>query len=763
VNHRMTKEPGAHGTLRRGAFPRLTARAISAAAVAVVTALAGAHAASAAEPTTLDATPFTPAAQNQTVTLVTGEQVTAHTVNGATSFSVSGTDAYSSYGSTGGDHYIIPAEAEPFLADGTLSLTLFDVTAMLGAGLTGDARIPVDLTFTAGSTPSAPPGVTLTSIAGSTATGYLTSFSGTAFAAGLRAAIGANVAVNRPADSGTLFGGLISMTSAASAVTPSATAKPQYVLHTLQIDGTDPTGAPWTTLALLENTDSFQSENTAVSLVDGIARIEVPAGHYALGITSYAYNVQGNAVVALLVLDNQFTVPDTPGTTTTVQFDARTATSPISANTPRPSTAQYMSAEWTRTDQTGAGTQILITLRDIPLYVDPQPASTSGSTHFLVQFDNAGPTTGPQYRYDTAFDNADIPADETYRILADQLATVHQDFYTDPAAGTVQDGFATTALDSSDEGFFIISTQAGYAGPVTDYVGTADGGRWVSDATLPSLVTLVGDAHTYVAGRTYEDDWARGPLATNLGQYAASSGLDDACYACGSGGDLSIGYNQLSDSESDHLAISSFGGETFDEALYANGTEVFDQIGATGVNLTGIPSNMTTWREVSDTTLPDDGYVSQSTATHTDLTFHYTPGSADPHSTLPSDYSCAGLPAPCQVLPILTLNYRLAANTENTSSSSVQTMGLTVSHLSYDGYGSHAPITSASVAVSFDDGSTWQPAALNGWNGHYLAIWPNPASAVGTSPELRVTATDATGGSIAQTITAAYTIGEQTP
>ena len=305
-----------------------------------------------------------------------------------------------------------------------------------------------------------------------------------------------------------------------------------------------------------------------------------------------------------------------------------------------------------------------------------------------------------------------------------------------------------------------------YSGPVTDYVGTADGGTWVDGVQTPSEVSVVGDARTYAPGHAYADDWSRGPLAPNLGQYADPSDFNQFCYGCAAGSDLTIGYNLLGDSEPDHLATFTAGPETYDEALYENGTEIFNQNGADEAEVTGVPADEATWREDYDTGFAGVSTVSQSTQTHTDLTFHYTPGSSAPSSTLPSDYYCdreGNFGAPCQVLPILTLNYMLAANTENTSSSPVQTMGLTVSHLSYGGNGSHAPVTSASVSVSFDGGTTWHRAALAGEDGHYTAIWANPSSAAGTSPELRVTATDAAGGSITQTITAAYTIAKQLP
>jgi hypothetical protein len=108
----------------------------------------------------------------------------------------------------------------------------------------------------------------------------------------------------------------------------------------------------------------------------------------------------------------------------------------------------------------------------------------------------------------------------------------------------------------------------------------------------------------------------------------------------------------------------------------------------------------------------------------------------------------------------MALAYQLASNDLNTSSVGAQVLGLTVGHLNYDGAGSHAAIKSAAVWVSFDGGKTWERVTVTGSDGHYTARWTNPASAKGTDPALRVTATDALGGSITQTITNAYTIAK---
>jgi hypothetical protein len=145
---------------------------------------------------------------------------------------------------------------------------------------------------------------------------------------------------------------------------------------------------------------------------------------------------------------------------------------------------------------------------------------------------------------------------------------------------------------------------------------------------------------------------------------------------------------------------------------------------------------------------------SQSTVTHTDLTLRYDPATAP---ALPAPSLCQGQSAstPCVILPALTLNYRLHTDQNNTSTGPVQVLNLNVGHLSYDGAGSHAPITGACVQVSFDNGSTWQPVPVIGFDGQYVALWPNKA---GSSPSIKVSATDAAGGSITQTITNAYTV-----
>jgi len=170
-----------------------------------------------------------------------------------------------------------------------------------------------------------------------------------------------------------------------------------------------------------------------------------------------------------------------------------------------------------------------------------------------------------------------------------------------------------------------------------------------------------------------------------------------------------------------------------------------------------IPATPTTYRAVLDNDLTGVPGFSQSTVTHTDLTVQYRPGTTP---ALPAQDFCIGQTptTPCTILPALDLNYQLATDESNTSHSPVQVLGLHVGHATFDGVGSRSRITSVSVSVSFDGGTTWQPAAVLGGNGSYAATWRNQA---GASPTLKVTAADAAGDSIAQTISNAYTIAGQ--
>ena len=124
-------------------------------------------------PAVAETVPFAAAPRAREVTLVTGDRVTVFPgPNGATNYALSSPPrtAFQSYQADGGDRYVIPSDAVPFL--GKLDKALFDVTAL---ARTQPGNTPLEVTFPAGAAPAALPGITLTSSAGNTATRYLAS------------------------------------------------------------------------------------------------------------------------------------------------------------------------------------------------------------------------------------------------------------------------------------------------------------------------------------------------------------------------------------------------------------------------------------------------------------------------------------------------------------------------------------------------------------------------------------------------------------
>ena len=67
-----------------------------------------------------------------------------------------------------------------------------------------------------------------------------------------------------------------------------------------------------------------------------------------------------------------------------------------------------------------------------------------------------------------------------------------------------------------------------------------------------------------------------------------------------------------------------------------------------------------------------------------------------------------------------------------------------------------APVTRASVSVSFDGGKTWHKARVSGRGGRYAAMFTAPPGAMVT---LRTGAADVAGGTVMETITSAYRTG----
>ena len=725
---------------------RNTARAL-AVAVGAATALSAVGVAHASPD--LSASPTAPTAAGHVVTLITGDRVLLRADGSYAVLAAPGsTGALDTFQNASGDRYFVPATALPYYSAG-LDPSLFDTNALVAAGATG--QVPLNLTFAPGTTPTAPAGVTLTSVSGSTAAGYLSATGGPAFAAALRAKVGADHTQGRPIGSTPLVPGLTDISLAGAATAPVAT--PHYPLHILQLNANDLTGKPVAGAdVLLIDADNVRAVNILAPINNGLDKLAVPSGNYTAIALFDDFDANGDFLATRTVVQD-LTVPATGTATATINESA--ATAQVGFTVPKPVNAQYQLITYLRQD--AAGNAASFAQIDFgappPTYVSPIAAPTTGKLDYLVQWGGSAPS-GQNYRYDVAFGSANgIPAQQQDNVSQNQAATVTDRFSADPATKGAQGSLLVGASDPllARYGGSAIGYGTPMPGDTTDYLVSNVGGLWQQQSFGSNNAVLVGDVQTYQARRDYTVDWAHGPLAAGLGQH---TGLQ-VCLTCAAGSTLGFGFNALGDSDPTHTGLLFTQPTSSHFTLYRNGTSVFDHDGYLGTVLDNVPAGPATYRGVFDLNLTGVAGFSQSTVTHTDLTLRYDPN-ATRGSTLPAPSVCVGQTAstPCAILPALTLNYRLNTDENNTSTSPVQALNLTVGHVSYDGAGSHAPITSATVQVSVDNGSTWQRVPVVGFDGHYVALWPNKA---GTSPSIKVTATDAVGGSITQTVTGAYT------
>jgi hypothetical protein len=151
-----------------------------------------------------------------------------------------------------------------------------------------------------------------------------------------------------------------------------------------------------------------------------------------------------------------------------------------------------------------------------------------------------------------------------------------------------------------------------------------------------------------------------------------------------------------------------------------------------------------------------DPHFPLSTSVTTAWRWHSRP---EPSATLPGGWYC-GLSASfqllrrCAVQPLLTLGYHVhGMSAAGQTLAGPQVIGLDIGHLQLT---AAAPVTRVSAQVSFSDGRTWLPATV-GAAGHdqFRVTFTAPARAYVT---LRVSAADAAGGSVTETILRAYSI-----
>ncbi|MFG3039274.1 S8 family serine peptidase [Streptomyces sp. NPDC048330] len=317
-----------------------------------------------------------------------------------------------------------------------------------------------------------------------------------------------------------------------------------------------------------------------------------------------------------------------------------------------------------------------------------------------------------------------IPADQRYRVRTAELATVDTRFHGTTAGAEA--GYSrlmhSPMQTVANFSFGRVTLQR----TLTEYV--TPGLRTYEAMKLGPVWTSAGSwqltaATKFTPGQQVRRDWNKAVVRTAL-----PSDLDYAAARVGAVG--AVAAAGLLDSGSGQWAVMRNGTDKELATVYRDGV-LLGTAPATTVAFPMVPERAE-YRVVTDVERTETGW-NTSTKVRTDWRFH----SAQAEGRT--------------LLPVLSVDYRLGTDLANSARTSSGTkVGIGVRHPK----GLSGPaITGVKLWASTDDGATWRQVRLDG---HLNGTIDNPATAGFVS--LRVTATDADGNSVDQTVTRAYQV-----
>jgi hypothetical protein len=734
-------------------------------AVATAATMAGAWPAAASPVVRAAATAAVSKAQSRSELLINGDRLE---VTGTASPSVAVAPAGSGFAASvielhlAGKTYAIPAAAFPYLGRG-LDLGLFDVTALPPGGI-----LPVRIAYH-GATPKLP-GITIIRAAGGIAQGYLTASSAKAFGAALARQLASDHAKASYGTDG-LFAHGVAIGLVGSVQVPAP--RPLFPMHPLTVHGITLAGTPDTgDIVFVFNADNnafFGDPNEAGNIFDGgTAKFSVPSGHYLAFGDFVDFDAHGNPVSERVVLVPRFTVSGSGAAS--VGVDERAATSQVTVVTPRPAVTSNLSWELRNAD--GAGHVNIFGWQEssnFPLWVSPTTQSPAAGT--LQVFTSArlvSPATAKSpYTYDLAFqDLSGLIAPQHYTAYPASLATVHARYFSGvrSAGGLLRVGLFPAQVQ---DGYFAAINQLNVPVRQREYLTAGTPAvDWISQywQTYNTVSGGQSDAtRTFSPGQDAHLDWNAYPLHTalNVNLLGTANPSPTLLSASRSADTLSLDVTPFSDSTPGHTGSGLFPGLGGNSGTISGSYEI-DQNGTkiaagdatkttspfgdffTQVKLSPNPSVLRFVLAGSRTGAP----YPLSTATKTVWTWNSRHKAG---VTIPNGWICLDGSQSCGAEPLLSLDYAVAGlGLSGTAPAGVQVVRVEAGHQQL----AAAPkITSITVQVSFDDGATWQPAQVVGSGKTRYAVFSAPP---GSYVTLKVTAADAAGSTISETITRGY-------
>jgi len=659
---------------------------------------------------------------------------------------------------------VIPMAALPFLGRG-LSPSLFEMSALARAERGG--RLPLTLRFRARL--HAPPGVTVTRTGPGTAEGYLT-------ASGARE-LGAALARQFVADHdrgsyGTdgLFADGLSLALPGTPTAPRA-ARPGFPMHTLTVTATTINGRPDTGDAVFV----FSVTNAGAIGLDqenyfyhGSVKYSVPTGTYwAIGDFVEFHGPSDTFREDVLP---QFTVRGS----TTVHLSERATTSQIGFAVPRPANLLSQALTIERLAPAVTGGLSLIAAGADRLWVSPVTRAPAGGVLRAYTSASLSSPGHPAVPYAYSLNHADpaglIPRDERYVARPGDLATVRENYYQDvrsASGGWCSSGGFDTPVDAvCFIGFgpflsmpgrqiqYFTASPASYWSTSYWEDGQGDGGQSDGWRLLHS-------------GEHLTEDWNRYPLhpapSVILPGSSALTGIPSAIRA---GNVLSLQITPFSDNTYSHLG-TGFDPNLSDDHVSGRYAIYQDGVRIAGGNAVKAAGGLDPTLAVRARLSPRPSVVRfVLTASRASRRFPLSAASRDvwtwpsrpePRATLTAPWACritgSTVDEHCAVQGMLTLRYLVAGlSLSGTTRPGRQQISLTVGHLQE---APSSPISPVRAQVSFTGGRTWQPATVRRDGPAQFRVTFTGSPSLVT---LRVTARDAAGDTVTETLPAAYRI-----
>lgn len=454
--------------------------------------------------------------------------------------------------------------------------------------------------------------------------------------------------------------------------------------------------------------------------------LRVPPGRYS--VTGFLWTADEEYVVSEVsaVLRPEVTVADD----TTLVLDAREARE-LTASTHRPSAVRWIALDDTRTTAAGddpygfgtvvgAGAKAYATPTDEPVTVGTYDLQT----HFVLEQPvEAG--RAPSYTYDLLYAQ-DVVDTFRFRATARNTAAVTTTYAalgTDHYAESARVGTAPDHLWGS-----AVGTPVAAPGKRTEYL-SANGVDWghqvySGSADEPQQGYFDSEARTYAPREKARTTVGGAVLSTRVGA-GAFTVADDT-----------LGVRLVPWSDAEGHPFASFNGQSTRLRVWQDGDAVADQTWPSAE--VALPAGGAAHRVVLDAT-QEASWWERSTRTSTEWRFRAAPGAAAP-AVLDVGYTVKGLDA---------------RNEAPRGTRVTLTVGPVAG--GPDGRSAKNRVTSARLWWSADDGSTWHAVPLADRRaGAFTGTVRVPRGTEHVS--LRVEARDASGGTVKQTVTRAYTV-----